>query len=301
MTSRIVRPLAALLLVLIMAGCSLASDPLRTSGQASAAPDLVIGAPESSEGALLAQLYAGALQVKGLTAGIEPVGERADYLQQLRDGKVALVPDRSGALLTALDPDQAASTATEVDDQLPTAAGPDLAVITPAPATTQVVYVITKTLADEHKITTLDDLGKVTAETVLGGPADLPQQKYGPEALAAIYGVRFESFKAYPDSTALARDLGAGTISVGAFAATDPVLAGDSFVRLADPESMVLPQNITAVAGAAVKDNPTAVAAIEAVHAALTTDDLTALQSQVRGGAPVEQVAADWLKSKGLT
>ncbi len=300
MTYRILRPVAALVLVLIMAGCSLSSDPLRTSGQASAAPDLVIGAPESAEGAVLAQLYAGALQAKGITAGIEPVGERADYLQQLKDGKLALVPDHTGSLLTELKPEQAASTATEVDDQLPAAAGPDLAVITPAPATTQVVYVITKTAADQHKITTLDDLGAITAKTVLGGPANLPQQKYGPEALTAIYGITFASFKAYPDSTALAQDLGAGKISVGAFTATDPVLVGDSFVRLADPESMVLPENITAVAGGKLKANPTAVAAIEAVHAALTTEELTALQSQVRGGAAVEQVTGDWLKAKGL-
>ncbi|WP_152365558.1 glycine betaine ABC transporter substrate-binding protein [Microlunatus speluncae] len=299
-TQRIVRPLAALLLVLIMAGCSLSSDPLRSSGQTSAAPDLVVGAPETAEGAVLAQLYAGALQTKGITVGIEPVGERVDYLQQLRGGTIALVPDHTGALLTELKPDQAASTATEVDDQLPAAAGADLTVITPAPATAQTVYVITKAVSDQRKITTLDELAAITAGTVLGGPAGLEQQKYGPAALTAIYGITFASVKAYPDSTALARDLGTGTISAAAFAANDPVLAGDSFVRLADPESMVLPQNITAVAGPALKANPTAIAAIEAVHAALTTQELTVLQSQVGSGTPVEQVAADWLKAKSL-
>ncbi len=297
---RIVRPLAALLLVLIMAGCSLSSDPLRSSGQTSAAPDLVVGAPESAEGAVLAQLYAGALQAKGITVGIEPVGERTDYLQQLRSGAIALVPDHTGALLTELDPDQAASTPAEVDDQLPAAAG-DLTVITPAPATAQVVYVITRAVSDQHKITTLDELGAITADTVLGGPAGLEQQKYGPAALTAIYGIKFASVRPYPDSTALARDLGAGTISAGAFAANDPVLAGDSFVRLGDPESMVLPQNITAVAGPALKANPTAITAIEAVHAALTTEELTVLQSQVASGTPVEQVATAWLKAKSLS
>lgn len=289
-----------IMLALIMAGCTLDADPLRGSGQASAQPDFLVGAPESAEGALLAQLYVSAMQAKGISAGTEPVGERSDYLQQLREGRLALVPDHTGALLTELNPAQAASTASEVDDQLPTAAGPDLVVIKPAPASAQVSFVITKATADAKQVATLDDLAKLTGGTVLGGPTDLPSQKYGPEALAAIYGAKFASFRPYPDSVTLARDLGAGTVSVGAFSGTDPALAGDSFVRLDDTESMVLPENITAVASTAFEANPAALAAIEAVHAALTTQELTVLKSQVGSGEPVDQVATAWLSARGL-
>ncbi|GAB3748713.1 glycine betaine ABC transporter substrate-binding protein [Microlunatus parietis] len=300
MRRRLAGPAMIILLVMIMAGCTLDADPLRSSGQASAAPDFVVGAPESAEGALLAQLYVGALQAKGLSAGTEPVGERADYLQRLREGRLALVPDHTGALLTELNPAQAASTASEVEDQLPEAAGPDLVVVKPASASAKVSFVITKATADAKQVATLDDLAKISDGTVLGGPADLPRQKYGPEALTAIYGARFASFRPYPDSAALARDLGAGTVSVGAFSGTDPVLAGDSFVRLEDPEAMVLPENVTAVGGAAIKANPTALGAIEAVHAALTTQELTVLKSQVGSGEPVDKVAAAWLSARGL-
>src|SRR5690606_26984998 len=257
-------PVAVLVLLLVVAGCGTATDPLRSSGQVTPKPEFLIGAPETAEGAVLAELYAGALRAEAITAGIEPVGARAEYLGQLRDGAIALVPDHTGELLTELKPDQAASTAAEVDEQLPAALGPQLAPIKPAPATAQVSYVITRTTADRHRISSLDDLAGVARGKVIGGPTDLPKQSYGPAALAAIYGVEAD-FKAYPDSAALARDLDAGTIVAGAFAANDPVLAGDSFVRLADPESIVLPQQITAVASADFTAHPTAVSAIEAV------------------------------------
>lgn len=249
---------------------------------------------------MLAQLYAGALQAKDITTEIQPVAERSGYLEQLRDGSIGLVPEHTGALLTELDPAQAASTASEIDDQLPKAVGPDLAVIKPAEATAQVTYVTTKAVADQNSIATLDDLAKITDGTVLGGPPGLMEEKYGPAALTAIYGIRFASYQPYPNSAQLADDLGAGKIMVGAFTATDPVLAGDTFVRLEDPESIVLPENVTAVASSAFAGNAEAVAAIEAVHGALTTAELTVLQSQVHSGVPVDQVATDWLKANGI-
>jgi osmoprotectant transport system substrate-binding protein len=50
-----------------------------------------------------------------------------------------------------------------------------------------------------------------------------------------------------------------------------------------------------------VAQNPTATAALDAVQAALTTEDLIALNSKVDDDRQdPDQVAKDWLTSKGL-
>jgi osmoprotectant transport system substrate-binding protein len=64
---------------------------------------------------------------------------------------------------------------------------------------------------------------------------------------------------------------------------------------------MILPQNLIPLVRSDVADNANAVAAVEAVQAALTTDDLVQLDKKVDSEhQDPAQVAGDWLKSKGL-
>ena len=64
---------------------------------------------------------------------------------------------------------------------------------------------------------------------------------------------------------------------------------------------MILPQNILPLVRSEVAATPPAVGAIDAVNAALTTEDLTQLNKQVDvDNDDANQVAGDWLKSKGL-
>jgi osmoprotectant transport system substrate-binding protein len=89
---------------------------------------------------------------------------------------------------------------------------------------------------------------------------------------------------------------------VATFFTTDAVIAEKGYVQLADPKSMILPQNVIPLVRSDVADNPTAVAALDAVQAALTTDDLMQLDKKVDSEhADPAQVAGEWLKSKGLT
>ena len=64
---------------------------------------------------------------------------------------------------------------------------------------------------------------------------------------------------------------------------------------------MILPQNVVPLVRADVASNTAAVDAIEAVQKALTTEELTALNKAVDAeNQDPDQVAAEWLKSKGL-
>ena len=62
-----------------------------------------------------------------------------------------------------------------------------------------------------------------------------------------------------------------------------------------------LPQNVVPLMRGDVADNPQVKAALDPVQAALTTQELTALNKQVDvDRQDPDQVAGKWLKSKGL-
>ena len=64
---------------------------------------------------------------------------------------------------------------------------------------------------------------------------------------------------------------------------------------------MILPQNIVPLVRSDVAENTAATDAIDAVQTALTTEELTGLNKQVDvDKQDPDQVAAEWLKSKGL-
>jgi osmoprotectant transport system substrate-binding protein len=72
-------------------------------------------------------------------------------------------------------------------------------------------------------------------------------------------------------------------------------------VQLEDPQSMILPQNVIPLVREDVASNSTATSALDAVQAALTTEDLMALNKKVDSERQdPDQVAGEWLTSKGL-
>jgi osmoprotectant transport system substrate-binding protein len=64
---------------------------------------------------------------------------------------------------------------------------------------------------------------------------------------------------------------------------------------------MILPQNVIPLVRDDVASNVTAAAALDGVQAVLTTEDLVALNRRVDSERQdPDQVAAEWLTSKGL-
>ncbi|WP_024799949.1 glycine betaine ABC transporter substrate-binding protein [Nocardia sp. BMG51109] len=67
-------------------------------------PEITVGAGNSAQSELIAEIYAGALARAGARTVTEPrLGERADYLSALDADRVQLVGDQSGDLLAAFD------------------------------------------------------------------------------------------------------------------------------------------------------------------------------------------------------
>ena len=70
---------------------------------------------------------------------------------------------------------------------------------------------------------------------------------------------------------------------------------------LADPQLMILPQQVVPLVRSDVTSNTAAVEAVNAVQAILTTEDLTAMNKRVDNDRlSAAEAAAEWLKTKNL-
>ena len=307
------RSLAALgltITTLVLAACGGGSaNPLGSSappsGSASgggSAP-IVVGAANFTESQVLAEVYAQALKAKGLDASTKPpIGSREVYIKALQDNSIQIIPEYTGNLLLFVDKNATATTQEELAKALPPALAPEnLKIGKISAAADQDVYVVTKEFSQQNNLTSLADLGKVSSGMVLGGPSELAKRPYGPEGLKGVYNATLKEFKPYDSPAVKTKDMLDGKIQLGEYFTTDSAIADNGFVPLADPQSMILPQNVVPLMRTDVADNPQVSAALDPVQAALTTEELTALNKQVDvDRMDPNEVAAAWLKSKGL-
>ena len=305
------RSLAALgltITTLVLAACGGGSaNPLGSSAPPSGAASsggtpIVVGAANFTESQVLAEVYAQALKAKGLDASTKPpIGSREVYLKALQDNSIQIVPEYTGNLLKFVDPKATATTQEELANALPAALPSGLKVGKVSAAADQDVYVVTKEFSQQNNLTSLADLSKVSSNIVLGGPSELAQRPYGPEGLKGVYGATLKQFKPYDSPAVKTKDLLDGKLQMAEYFTTDSAIADNGFVPLADPQSMILPQNVVPLMRGDVADNPQVTAALDPVQAALTTEELTALNKQVDvDKMDPNEVAGAWLKSKGL-
>jgi osmoprotectant transport system substrate-binding protein len=297
---------------LLLAACGGTSNPLgeassqpsqsgSASGSAQGAP-IVVGSADFTESKILAEIYSQALKAKGIESSTKlGIGSREIYIKALQDGSITAVPEYTGNLLLNFDQNATATTAEEVEKSLPAVLPSGLKTLKSSAAVDQDVYVVTKDFSAKNGITSLEDLKKIASTSTLGGPPELEKRAYGPPGLEKIYGAKFKSFVPYAKYPPKISDLDSNKIQVATFFTTDAVISEKGYVELKDPQSMILPQNVIPLVRSDVVDNATAVAALDAVQAALTTDDLVQLDKKVDSEhQDPAQVAGEWLKTKGL-
>lgn len=292
-----------------LAACGGTSNPLGEASpsqpsepSSAATAPIVVGSADFTESKILAEIYSQALKAKGVESSTKlGIGSREIYIKALQDQSISAVPEYTGNLLVNFDPNATATTADEVEEALPSALPSDLKILKPSAAVNQDVYVVTKDFSAQHGITSLEDLKKIASTSTLGGPPELEKRRYGPPGLEEIYGAKFKAFVPYPKYPPKISDLDNNKIQVATFFTTDAVIADKGYVQLEDPQSMILPQNVVPLVRSDVANNATAVAALDAVQAALTTEELMQLDKKVDSEhQDPEQVAAEWLKSKSL-
>jgi osmoprotectant transport system substrate-binding protein len=293
---------------LLLAGCG-GGDPLgqqssavpSASGPGASGP-IVVGSASFTESTIIAEIYSQALAAKGIQSSTKlNIGSREIYIKALQDSSISLVPEYTGNLLDFVDPDTTAKSAEEVESALPDALPEGLEVLKSSTAIDQDVYVVSKKFSEENGVTSLADLAKITEGVTVAGFSELEQRPYGPKGLTSVYGVKVKEFKPFDSAELMATELNNGNVDVADLFTTASAISRNQLVQLEDPEQMILPQNVIPLVRSEVAQNSTATAALDAVQAALTTEDLIALNSKVDDDRQdPDQVAKEWLTSKGL-
>jgi osmoprotectant transport system substrate-binding protein len=83
-------------------GDPLATDPERNADSGT----IVVGSADFTESVLLAEIYAGALEAKGVKVDKTlNIGSREAYIPALQDGSIDLIPEYTGVLDAYFKPD----------------------------------------------------------------------------------------------------------------------------------------------------------------------------------------------------
>ena len=299
---------------LTLAACGSTSSAGSTNASPATGGPIVVAAFNFGESKILANMYADVLKKVGYDATVKALGAREIVEPALEKGSkgggVDVVPEYLSTFTEFLNTKQNGANApakASPDEQATLTAARALAakagivVLDPSQATDENAFAVTKDFATKHSLSKLSDLASYSGPLVLGGPPECPQRPFCEPGLKSKYGIKFTGFTSLDAGGPLTKKaLQQGKIQIGLVFSSDAGIAVFGLQVLQDDKSL---QNVDAIVAtvnkSAVSDKLTQ--ALNAVAAALTTDELVALNKMVDvdGGDPA-QVAQAWLASKGL-
>ena len=302
--ARLAAAATAAVTLLALSACG-GSDALDSgSNDTPAASDtIVVGSANFPESILLGEIYAGALEAKGVKVEKKlNLGSREVYLKALEDGSIDLLPEYNGYLLGYYDPQATASGPDEVLAALKTKLPSTLTVLNQAAAEDTDAVVVTKATADKYHLTSIGDLAPVAKDLTLGGPPEWKTRATGVPGFKAKYGVTFKAFKSLDAGGPLSvAALDKGQVDAANIFTTDPNIVAKNWVALQDPEHLFLAANVLPLI-TKTKASQTVSDALNAVSAKLTTETLLDLDKKViLDKADPQTVAKEFLSSNGLS
>lgn len=263
-------------------GSPLDAPSAQGSTGTAAAGQIIVGSANFPESELIMNIYAGALEAKGLQVSTKPnIGSRETYLPALKDGSINVVPEYTGTLLQYFDKTAKSKASDAVYADLKKALPAEFSVLAKAPAEDKDSVVVTQQTAKKFDLKTIADLAPVGNQIVLGGPPEWKTRATGVPGFKATYGITFKAFKPLDTAGPLTvQALKNGQVQAANLFTTDPNVAANNFVVLQDPKSFFAAQNVVPLlAKSAV--TPQVTAALDAVSAKLDTPTLAALVAQV--------------------
>jgi len=283
------------------AASSSASNPL---GGAAASGTVVIGSANFPENELLAEVYALALQKKGVKVTTKlNIGAREVYYPQVEKGTITIIPEYNGTLLTVeVDKTSTAKTTAAVDAALAANLPSTLTVLNPAPAQDSDSITVTAATAAKYHLKSIADLKPYASTMVLGGPPEFTTRSDGVAGLKANYGLTFKSFDPLDTSGPITLSaLTGGKVQAADVFTTTPQIVTDKLVSLADPKFNFAAQNVIPLVYKPAM-NSTITDTLNAISAKLTTAALLQMDAAViLQHANYSSTAGAWLKAEGLT
>lgn len=278
------------------------------SGAGGELPTVMVGSAQFWESAVVAEIYAQALEGAGFTVerNLE-LGARDVTHAALTSGELNLVPEYIGGYLAQTFGGEPTSDVTETYDALQTALeGEGLIAFEPAPGTDADGFAVRQETADELGLTTMSDLAEVADQLTWGVAQECADNPNCGPGLERVYGINladldFETLSAC--STAIAEALNASNIDVAQVCTTQPEIAAFNLVLLEDDKGLAPAQNIVPVVTQELADagGDTLESTLNAVSELLTTEELTNLGAAVVvNGESYADAARQWLEDNGL-
>lgn len=287
---------------LALAGCS-SGNPLSSSGGGtSSSGSITVGSANFPESEILAYIYADALSDAGVKTTVKPnIGARDRYIAALKSGEIQLVPEYTGNLLQYFDPKATAQSSADVFTALQKATPSGTEVLAQAPGQDADSYNVTKAFSQKYGVTSLAQLSKVTIPLKVAANPEFGTRPYGIPGLKSVYGVT-ATLEPINDSGGpnTLKALLDNQVQLADIYSTTPSIKQNDLVTLADPQHMVVAQNVvplisTSKASSKVKST------LDKVSAKITTDALIELNTKSSvDKQSADQIAQNWVKANGF-
>ncbi len=297
---RTVAGAAIIAFALVASACGSGDDGGTKDG-----PAVKIGSANFSESALVAEIYAQALEADGYSVERKlNTGNREIYAPALESGELDLIPEYIGSILTYLG-GTASSDSDKTYAELQSAWEPaGIEVLDYAPAQDKNGFAVTQATADSLGLTKVSDLASANGTLVLGGPPECPEREFCLKGLESVYGLDFAEFRPLDAGGPITvAALEGNEIQVGLMFTSDGTILAKGFVLLEDDKALQPSENIAPAVRKAIIDEygDDFSKVLNAVSLELTTTELISLNKLVGiDGEDPETVAAEWLKAAGI-
>jgi osmoprotectant transport system substrate-binding protein len=291
-----------LMLALVASACGGSGGDGNGTGGDESKGSITVGSDSFPEAQIVGAMYALVLENDGWEVERQlDIESREVRLPAMESGDVDVAPEYVASLLSVVDEEADLSgDVTEVAGLLEeplTEKG--LEILEPSEAVDTNAFVVTQETADEFGLTQMSDLTDVAGDMVLGAPAECPDRPFCIPGLKETYGIEFSDYKALEYGAATVQALGSGAIDVALLFSTDPLIEQESLVLLEDDGGLQSADNIVPLVTSDIAGDVAEV--LDAVSAALTTDNITTLNARVAIDAEdPEDVAREFLEEEGL-
>lgn len=293
----------------LLSGCASSSplgnssSPADSGGTSSASGTITIGSAAFPESEILAEVYAQALEKKGITVKLDlSIGQREVYIKALQDGSIDLIPEYSGNLLQYYDKTATASSSAGVYAQLKKEVPAGFEVLNQSQAQDKDSDNVTKAFSDKYHLTSLAELENVPGPLKIAANPEFAIRPAGSKGLKRVYGVNVTLVPISDSGGPLTvKALVDGSVQLADIFTTSPAIKANHLVTLKDPKNLILAQNVLPLIKTS-KASPKITRILNDVSKELTTADLVEFNTE-SGGATKESPAAiakQWLATKDL-
>ena len=305
--------LGAAMLALVMSACSPggsgSSSEQASASETASKPDVSVGSAGFYEAAVVAEMYAQALEAKGYTVERHlEIGERPAVHAAMDAGEINLIPEYLGGLAAQLtESAELSSDPQEAWDALQeplTAKG--WVAFDFSPGTDADGFAVRQETATDLGLETMTDVAAVADQLVWGLAPGCPENPVCGPGLNEVYGIDISALDVEtlaPCSPEMATALSNEVVDVAQVCTTQPDIVSSNFKLLDDDMHLQPAQNMLAVATQELADAAPADFAetINAINAALTTEVLTQLGVEiVVDQTDMADVAQTFLEDNGL-